>query len=58
MRGLRRVLLVIHDDLPGLLKQTTGLFSGADVQLCIVHMQRNAKTHLPKAEYAEFMRRL
>jgi len=58
MRGLRRVLIVIHDDLPGLLKQTAGLFSGADIQLCIVHMQRNAKKHLPKADCAEFMRRL
>lgn len=58
IRGLRRVMIVIHDDLPGLLKQTTGLFPGADVQLCIVHMQRNAKTHLPRAECAEFMRRL
>jgi putative transposase len=58
MRGLRRVLIVIHDDLPGLLKQTSGLFPGADVQLCIVHMQRNAKRHLPKVECTEFMRRL
>lgn len=58
MRGLRRVLMVIHDDLPGLQKQTEGLFPSADIQLCIVHMQRNAKTHLPKAVYGDFMRRL
>src|SRR5262249_6237724 len=46
-RGLRRVMIVIHDDFTGLLPITRSLFPTADVQLCVVHMQRNAKTHLP-----------
>lgn len=57
-RGLRRVLAVIQDDFSGLLKVTQGLFPKADVQLCIVHMARNAKIHLTKTEAPEFQQRL
>jgi transposase-like protein len=57
-RGLRRVLIVVHDDFSGLLPVTQSLFPQADVQLCIVHMQRNAKTHLGKTEAAEFTQRM
>ena len=56
-RGLRRVLIVIHDDFSGLLLITRSLFPGADVQLCVVHMQRNARNHLSKADNAEFQQR-
>lgn len=57
-RGLRRVLIIVQDDFSGLLPITQSLFPQADVQLCIVHMQRNAKTHLGKAEAGEFTQRL
>jgi transposase-like protein len=57
-RGLRRVLIVVHDDFSGLLPVTQSLFPQADVQLCIVHMQRNAKTHLGKTEASEFTQRM
>jgi transposase-like protein len=57
-RGLRRVLIVVQDDFSGLLPITQSLFPQADVQLCIVHMQRNAKTHLGKPEASEFTQRL
>jgi len=56
-RGLRRVLIVVHDDFSGLLPITQSLFPTSDVQLCAVHMQRNAKTHLPKADAGEFQQR-
>lgn len=56
-RGLRRVLIVVHDDFSGLLPITQSLFPTADVQLCVVHMQRNAKTHLSKADAIEFQQR-
>ena len=56
-RGLRRVLIIVHDDFSGLLPITQSLFPGSDVQLCAVHMQRNAKTHLPKADAGEFQQR-
>ena len=56
-RGLRRVLIVVHDDFSGLLPITRSLFPRADVQLCVVHMQRNARNHLSKADNAEFQQR-
>jgi putative transposase len=56
-RGLRRVMIAIHDDFSGLLPITKSLFAQADVQLCVVHMQRNAKTHLSKADSIEFQQR-
>jgi transposase-like protein len=57
-RGLRRVLVLVQDDFSGLLPITKSLFPKADVQLCIVHMQRNAKTHLAKTDAPEFTKRL
>jgi len=57
-RGLRRVLLVAQDDFSGLLPITKSLFPQADIQLCIVHMQRNAKCHLGKADNIEFQQRM
>ena len=57
-RGLRRVMIVIHDDFSGLFPITMSLFPQADVQLCIVHMHRNAKSHLSKSDAAEFKQRL
>jgi transposase-like protein len=56
-RGLRRVLIVIHDDFSGLSPITSSLFVNSDVQLCVVHMQRNAKTHLSKPDCLEFQQR-
>src|SRR5215472_5600012 len=55
-RGLRRVLLLVQDDFSGLLPITQSLFPNTDIQLCTVHMQRNAKTHLSKVD-AEFQQR-
>jgi len=56
-RGLRRVLLIVQDDFSGLLPVTSRLFPNADVQLCVVHMQRNAHKHLSKSDSAEFQQR-
>lgn len=56
-RGLRRVMIVIQDDFTGLSPITASLFPNADVQLCVVHMQRNAKTHLSKTDSVEFQQR-
>jgi transposase-like protein len=57
-RGLRRVMVVVHDDFSGLLPISGGLFPGADIQLCIVHMERNAKKHLSKSDAAAFIQRI
>lgn len=57
-RGLRNVMMVVQDDFPGLLGVSGSLFPKADVQLCIVHMQRNAKSHLGKTAGADFNSRM
>jgi transposase-like protein len=56
-RGLRRVLIVIHDDFSGLLALSAGMFPKSDIQLCTVHLLRNARTHLSKTDGPEFTKR-
>jgi putative transposase len=56
-RGLRRVLILVQDDFSGLMPIAQGLFPNSDIQLCTVHMQRNAKNHLSKADNTEFQQR-
>ena len=56
-RGLRRVMIFIQDDFSGLMPISQGFFPNTDVQLCAVHMQRNAKTHLSKIDAVEFQQR-
>lgn len=56
-RGLRRLMILVHDDFSGLLPITRSLFPTADIQLCTVHMQRNAKAHLSKTDAVEFHKR-
>jgi putative transposase len=57
-RGLRRVMVVVHDDFPGLMPVSKSLFPGADIQLCTVHMERNAKKHLSKSDATTFIQRI
>ena len=54
-RGLRRVRIVVHDDFSGLLPIARSLFPVADVQLCMVHMQRNGRNHLSTADNVELI---
>jgi putative transposase len=56
-RGLRRVMIFVQDDFSGLSSISQSFFPNADVQLCAVHMQRNAKTHLSKTDSSEFQQR-
>jgi len=56
-RGLRRLMILVHDDFSGLLPISKSLFPNADIQLCTVHMQRNARTHLSKSDAIEFQQR-
>jgi transposase-like protein len=57
-RGLRRVLILVQDDFSGLEKVNSAFFPKADIQLCMVHMQRNARKYLTKSENAEFQDRI
>jgi transposase-like protein len=56
-RGLRRLMLLVHDDFSGLMPISKSLFPHTDVQLCIVHMERNSRTHLSKTDAPEFHQR-
>jgi transposase-like protein len=56
-RGLRRLMVIVQDDFTGLLPYCQSMYPQADVQLCTVHMQRNAKSHLSKADSSEFQER-
>ena len=53
-RGLRRVLLCVQDAFAGLAAVTEGLFPQCEVQLCTVHMLRNAQKHLSKQDFRVF----
>jgi putative transposase len=57
-RGLRRVLLRVHDDFSGLRPITRSFLPQADVQLGIVHLQRNTKSPFTKTDAAEFNQRI
>lgn len=50
-RGVRRVLIITHDDYPGLSKIVESYFPKVDVQLCIVHFMRNLKRHLSPGSF-------
>jgi transposase-like protein len=52
-RGLRRVLIFITDDFPGVREIVRKLYPFFDHQLCFLNMQRNLRIDLPKRVYAE-----
>ena len=53
-RGLKRVLLIVSDDFPGLSEAIRTLFHQTDHQLCFVHMQRNVFRNMSKSDAEEF----
>ena len=53
-RGLRRVLLFVQDAFSGLAAVTGGMFPQCEVQLCAVHVLRNAQQHLGKQDFRIF----
>ena len=57
-RGLKRVLIIVSDDFPGLGDSIENIFPKSDHQLCYVHLQRNIKRNMGKADYREFKEEL
>jgi transposase-like protein len=53
-RGLKKVLVIVSDDFPGLTDALSALYPKTDHQLCLVHLMRNARRHLGKADAKEF----
>ena len=57
-RGLKRVLIIVSDDFPGLDMAIKTLFPKTDHQLCYIHLQRNAKRNMSKKDAWEFNKKL
>ncbi|MFN3739536.1 MAG: IS256 family transposase [Thermodesulfovibrionales bacterium] len=57
-RGLKRVMIVVSDDFPGLYSAIKALFPNTDHQLCLVHMQRNIKKNMSKEDAKAFYEEL
>ena len=52
-RGLKKVLVFVTDDFPGVKELIHKLYPFADHQLCYIHLQRNLMRDLPKKVYAQ-----
>ena len=57
-RGLKRVMLIVSDDFPGIPKAIETLFPYTDHQLCLVHLQRNVKNQMNKEDLQTFNKEL
>lgn len=57
-RGLKKVLIVVSDDFPGIIETVKAVYPYADHQLCFVHLQRNIRKSMTKADAAEFNKEL
>jgi len=57
-RGLKRVMVIVSDDFPGLTQAIKALFPDTDHQLCFVHMQRNIKKNMSKQDAKQFYEEL
>jgi transposase-like protein len=49
-RGVKRVMVIVSDDFPGLAQAIKALFPETDHQLCFVHMQRNINRNMSKQD--------
>lgn len=57
-RGLKKVLIVISDDFPGIIETVKAVYPYADHQLCFVHLQRNIRKQMSKTDASEFNKEL
>lgn len=53
-RGLKKVLIIVSDDFPGIIDAVKIAYFYADHQLCFVHLQRNVKRHMTKEDSSKF----
>ncbi len=57
-RGMKKSLLIVSDDFPGLCEAINTLFPNSDHQLCFVHLKRNIIKNMSKIDSAEFLKQL
>jgi len=54
-RGLKKMMLVVSDDFPGLDAAIKSLFPKAEHQLCYIHLQRNVRRNMSKQDAKVFV---
>lgn len=57
-RGLKRVLVIVSDDFPGLWEAVKALYPLTEHQLCYVHLQRNVRRHMSMRDASAFNKEL
>jgi transposase-like protein len=57
-RGLKKVVVTVSDDFPGLTEAVKALYPLTEHQLCYVHLQRNVRKHMGKEDAAAFIKEL
>ena len=53
-RGLKKAMIIISDDFPGLNEAIKALFPKTEHQLCYVHLQRNLFKNMARKDAQEF----
>lgn len=57
-RGLKRVMIIVSDDFPGLGQAIKALFPNTDHQLCFLHLERNIKRNMSRQDAKQFYEEL
>ncbi len=53
-RGLKKPVITVSDDFPGLSQAIETLYVKTDHQLCYIHLQRNVRRHMSRKDSKEF----
>jgi transposase-like protein len=57
-RGLKRVVVIVSDDFPGLAEAVKAMYPRTEHQLCYVHLQRNVRRNMGKEDASLFYKEL
>jgi len=57
-RGLKKIVIIVSDDFPGMTEAVKALYPLTDHQLCYVHLQRNVRRHMGKDDASSFNKEL
>lgn len=53
-RGLKKIVVLVSDDFPGMTEAVKALYPLTEHQLCYIHLQRNVRRHMGKEDSASF----
>jgi putative transposase len=57
-RGLKRVVIIVSDDFPGLSEAIKAIYPLAEHQLCYIHLERNVRRNMGKEDASLFNKEL